>query len=173
MMLILSTSCPPIFNAEKSRPASRTALLESLELVGEEWSAQSLVATAAPAVLPLHLDHPVVAAESLVEPGAVARRLRGAELEVALVGIFLAAGIKPGIQVRISDGFFRFVGHDVGHAISSAYARGRAVRTSSLDFTGVGALLGVADKRPLDIGAVQGLMSVEAAELGARSEEHT
>ena len=26
--------------------------------------------------------------------------------EVALVGVFLAAGIKPGIQVRIRDGFF-------------------------------------------------------------------
>src|SRR5229473_7334702 len=37
-------------------------------LVGEERSAQGLVATAATAVFPLHLDHPVMTAEGLIEP---------------------------------------------------------------------------------------------------------
>jgi len=74
----------------KSRPASRTALYEMLQLVGEERAAQGLVATAAAAVFPFHLDHPVKAAKGLVETRAVGGSLGGTELEVALVGIFVA-----------------------------------------------------------------------------------
>src|SRR5437764_245254 len=138
-----------------------------MKLVGEEWAAQGLVATAAAAVFPFHLDHPVMAAEGLVEPGAVRSRLRGTEFEVALVGIFVAGGVKPGIEVGIGDGFFGFVRNDVDHAIRAAHARGRAVGTGALDFAARGALISVADKRPLDIGSVERLMCVETAELAA------
>src|ERR1051326_1590329 len=130
-------------------------------LVGEERSAQGLVATAATAVLPLHLDHPVVAAEGLVELRAIRGRLRGTEFEVALVRILVAAGIKPGIQVGISDGFFGLMGDDVGHSVRAAHASRRAVRAGGLDFAAALALINVADKGVLNIGAADGGMRVE------------
>src|ERR1044071_1097648 len=93
------------------------------ELVGKERATQGLVATAAAAVFPFHLDHPVVAAKGLVETSAIGRCLRWAEFEVALVRVFIAGGVKPGIEIRISDGFFGFVRDLVGHAARAAHAR--------------------------------------------------
>ena len=101
----------------------RTAVIEKLELVGEERSTQGLVATAAAAVFPFHLDHPVVAAKGLVETSAVGCRLRGTKFEVALVGIFVACGVEPGIEVGIGDGFFGLVRDDIGHAVRAAHTR--------------------------------------------------
>src|SRR6185437_9958060 len=140
-----------------------------LQLVSEECPAKGLVATATAAVFPFHLDHPVVAAKSLVETCAVGCRLCRTELEVALVRVFIAAGIEPCIEIRISDGFFCFVCHHIGHAIRAAHARCRAVGTGGLDFAAAGALVSVANECPLDIGSVDSLMGVETAELGAES----
>ena len=110
-----------------------------------------------------------MAAESLVELRTVGSGLRRAELEVALVGIFVAAGVKPGIQVRIRDGFFSLVGDDIAHAVSAAHASRRAVGAGALDFAAAGALVSVADECPLDVGAIDRLMGMEAAELSAES----
>src|SRR5689334_12297649 len=97
---------------------------------------------------------------------SVAGDRRGAKAEVALISVFRAARIKPGIQVRIRNGFFCFVRNHVGHSVSAAAASGNAVRTGGLGFAAVGALVNVSDKRPLDVGSVERLTGVEAAELG-------
>ena len=92
-----------------------------------------LDALAAGSIFPLLLDHPVIAAKGLVEfcscglsgSRADAGRSaggRGAEVEVALIGIFLAAGVKPGVQVRIRDGLKLLVREDVNQAICAAHA---------------------------------------------------
>src|SRR5260221_5115477 len=145
------------------------AVIENLNVVGEDCPTGGLVATAATAVFPFHLDHPVMAAEGLIEPGAVGRRLCGAKFEVALVGIFLAGRVKPGVQIGISDRFFSFVRNDIDHSVRAAHTRCRAVRTGSLDFAAGGTLVSVADKCPLDIGSVERLMGVESTELRAES----
>src|SRR5262249_10954644 len=124
---------------------------KQFKLVGEERSAQGLVATAAAAVLPLHLNQPVFTAKSLVKVGAVRSNLGGAELEVALVGIFLTVGIEPGIQVRIGNGFFALVSDYIDHAIRAAHACSRAVGTGRLGFAAVLALINVADEGKLDV----------------------
>src|SRR5437763_5433063 len=90
---------------KKERPPDERRPLVKEPLVLEERSAQSLVASAATAVLPLHLHQPVVAAKGLVEFRSVGSSLNGSELEVALVCIFLAAAIKPGTQIGIGNGF--------------------------------------------------------------------
>src|ERR1041385_4790896 len=149
--------------AKKAAPQGGTAFVVKKKLVGKERAAQGLVATAATAVFPFHLDHPVQAAKGLVELGAVGSRLRGTDLEVALVGIFVAAGVKPGIQVRIGDGFFRLVGENVRDAVHAASARSRAIRAGRLDFAAVGALVHVADVSVLNVRAVNRSVGVEAA----------
>src|SRR5690348_12035580 len=107
-------------------------------LVGEEWSAEGLVATAAAAVLPFHLHHPVVAGKGLVETSAVCCRLGRTELEVALVGIFVSGGIEPGVQVGVGDGFFTLMGNDIHHAIGAANSWSRTVWAGGLDFASGG-----------------------------------
>src|SRR6185312_12571132 len=141
------------------------------KLVGEERAAQGLVTTAAAAGFPFHLDQPIVAAKGLVEMGAVAGNRRRPKLEVALVRVFIAAGIKPGVQVWIGDGFFGLVRDHVSHAVLAAYARGRAVGAGELRFTAVGALVNVTDESILNVRAADGGMGMEtavgAAEAGA------
>jgi hypothetical protein len=152
----------------KSRPANRTAFASSNDSLLER-SAQSLVATAAAAVFPVHLKEEVESTQSLIEVRAVGSDLCGAKAEVALIGVFLPARIEPGIQVRIRNGFFCLMRNYIGHSVSSAAASGNAVRASGLGFAAVGALVNVSDEGPLNVGAVQRLTSVEAAELGAES----
>ena len=79
----------------------------------KEGAIQGLVATATAAVFPVHLDHPVLAVKGLVKLSAVGRSLRWSETEIALIGIFVAGGIKPGIQIRIGNCFFCLMGNDV------------------------------------------------------------
>src|SRR5579859_2319066 len=94
---------------KKPSGAAGRLFIEKLKLVGKERAAQGLVATAAAAVFPFHLDHPVVAAKGLIELGAIGSSLSRTELEVALIGIFITAGVKPGIQIRVRDCFFGLV----------------------------------------------------------------
>src|SRR5882672_2693572 len=105
---------------EVKKPSSYPDGFQS-RLVSKERSAQGLVATAAAAVFPFHLDQPVFAAKGLVEMCAIAGYRRRTKLKVALIGIFLAAGVKPGIQVRIGDCFFTLVSNDVDHPVRAAY----------------------------------------------------
>src|SRR5215471_433100 len=133
-----------------------------------------LNAAAAVGVFPVLLDHPVIAAEGLVEFGssriacrraavaAVAGRGR-AEVEIALVRVLLAGAVEPRVQVRIGDGFFLFVSQDVDQAVSAAHARGRAVRTGGLDLATRRAAVRIADESPLDVRSVQRLARVETA----------
>ncbi len=133
------------------------------KLISEERSAEGLVATAAAAVFPFHLDHPVVTAKGLVKPGAVGSSLGRTELEVAFVGIFLAAGVKPGIQVRVGDSFFGFVRDHVAHAVRAAYANRGAVGAGGLNFATIRALIHVSYESVLDIRSANGRVGVEAA----------
>ena len=137
-------------------------------------------AAAATRVFPLLLNHPIVVAKAHIplcmrgNAGRSAQTARnagvgGAKGEVALVGVFLAAGIKPGIQVRVGDGFKLFVREDVDHAIRAAHTRGRAVGTGGLDFTGALAAVRVADECILNVSAIERRMGMEAAILGAES----
>src|SRR5215467_15233705 len=112
---------------------------------------------AAVGVFPVLLDHPVIAAEGLVEfgPSGIASRRAsvaavagrgGAEVEVALVRVLLAGAVEPRVQVGIGDGFFLFMGEDVDQAVSAAHARRRAVGTGALDLAGIRATVSVADE---------------------------
>src|ERR1041385_7946784 len=139
------------------------------ELVGKERTAQGLVATAAAAVFPFHLDEPVMAAKGLVEMGAIAGNRRGTELEVALVRVFVAAGIKLGVQIGISDGFFGFVSDHIGHAVRAAYARGWAVGAGGLGFATIGALVNVSDEGIFNIGTADCRVGVESAVSAAKT----
>src|SRR5579864_3354057 len=109
--------------AKKPSGATGRPLKKKIELAGKECSAKDLVATAAAAVFPFHLDHPVVAAKGLVELGAVGRRLCRTELEVALVRILIAGRVKPGIEIRIGDSFFCFMSNYVAHSVRAAHTR--------------------------------------------------
>src|SRR5690242_13794629 len=129
----------------KGRPLS-DGLSAGEMLVGEERAAEGLVATAAAAVFPFHLDEPVLAAESLVELRTVRCCLRRAKLEVALVGVFVAACVEPGVEVRIGDSFFGLVGDHVGHAVGSANSGSWAVGAGGLRFAAIRALVHVADE---------------------------
>src|SRR5205807_5412490 len=71
---------------------------------------EMLSASAAAGISPILLEHPVVAAKGLVELGAIGGSFSSAKVEVAFVSIFLAAPIEPGIQVRIGNSFFNFMG---------------------------------------------------------------
>src|SRR5947199_10694902 len=93
---------------------------------------EMLGASAAAGVSPVLLQHPVVVAEGLVvfcRSGCAGSGTQaigvagvsGAEMEIALIGILLAAGIKPGIEVGIGDGFVQFLRHGVCHAVSGAH----------------------------------------------------
>ena len=139
-----------------------------------------LHASAATRVSPLFLHQVAVAAKGLVEfsagcftsSGANSRRRAsggGAEIEIALIGIFFTAGVKPGVQVRICDGFFAFVGHDIDHAIRAANTGCRAIGTRGLGFAATGAAIRVTDKCVLNVCAAQGSVSMETAILGAES----
>src|SRR5258708_1315346 len=109
-----------------------------------------LCAGAAAGVSPVLLEHVVVAAKRLVVfssgrctcGSAQTVRIAGggsSEVEVALVAIFLAAGVKPGVQVRIGDGFFQFVRNNVRHAVNAALSGGSAVGAGALYFAAGGA----------------------------------
>src|SRR5690242_4504233 len=89
-----------ILNKEKPSGVA-DGLSDWKRLVGEERTTQGLVATATAAVFPFHLDHPVVTTKGLVELRAVRSSLRRAELEVAFIGIFVAACVEPCVQVGI------------------------------------------------------------------------
>src|SRR5205807_4113127 len=102
-------------------------------------------------ISPILLEHPAVAAKGLVELRAVSGPLSDAEIEVALVSIFLAATIEPGIQVRIGNGFFNFMRQSVGHAIRAAVSIGRR---RELDFAAGRALIHVTYERPFDVCAI-------------------
>src|SRR5882672_2917802 len=155
---------------EVKKPSSYPDGFQS-RLVSKERSAQGLVATAAAAVFPFHLDQPVFAAKGLVEVCAIAGYRRRTKLEVALVGVFLAAGVKPGIQVRIGDGFFGFVRDYVGHAVRAAYACSWAIGAGELGFAAVRALVHVADEGIFNVCSTDGGTGMEtavgAAEAGA------
>jgi hypothetical protein len=70
-----------------------------------ELAAQCFVATAAAAVVPLHLDQPIVGAEGLVV-GAVSERTRDRpELPGAFVRALVARRVIPVVQVWIGDHF--------------------------------------------------------------------
>src|SRR6478752_1746268 len=103
---ILLGLVPGYFTKKETVRRTGRSLVASNELVGEERAAQGLVATAAAAVFPFHLDQPAVAAKGLVDVGAIGNNRRRTKLEVALVGVFLAAGVKPGVEVGVGDGFF-------------------------------------------------------------------
>src|SRR5579859_6339502 len=139
-----------------------------------------LNAGAAVGVFPVLLDHPVIVAEALVELGssglaggaaqsAGSAGAGGAEVEVALVAVFIAAAIEPGIEVGIGNGFFLFVRQNVDESIRATHAGSRAVGAGCLNGAGGLAAVGVADKGPLDVLAAESLMSVEAAELRAEA----
>ena len=139
-----------------------------------------LDALAAGSIFPLLLDHPVIAAKGLVEfcssglSGSRAKpvRIAGggcAEVEVALVGIFLAAGVKPGVQVRIRDGLKLLVREHVDQAVCAAHAGCRAVGAGRLNFATAGAAIRIADKGVFDIDAAECGMGMETAVLGAEA----
>src|SRR5215831_8100900 len=129
----------------------------------EERATESLVAAAAAAVFPIHLDEPVKAAQSLIELRTIACSGCGTEAEVALIRIFLSGVVEPGIQIRIGDGLFGFMPNHVGHAVRATVV----VRCCGLRFATPGALVRVADECPLAIGAIQGWASVDPAERTA------
>ena len=115
-----------------------------------------------------------MAAKTLVEFGGCSYGGRGADtagdtsgngtkLEVALVRIFIAAGIEPGIEIRIGDGFFSLMGNGVDHAIGPADVGRRTIGTSALSLTARRAFVHVADEGVLDVRAVDGGMSMEPA----------
>jgi len=97
--------------------------------------------------------------------GARGEILANTEFPGAFVGIFVTSGIKPSIQFRIRNGFFRLVRHDRCHAISATVAIG----TDGLSFTAARAAVRISHERVLDIGAQNGSMSVPAAVLGAKA----
>src|SRR5437764_1096572 len=110
-----------------------------------------------------------MAAKGLVNFGAVRCGGGGAEFEIALIGIFIAAGVKPGIQIRVSDGFFGFMCDHVAHAIRAAYAHGGAVGPGGLDFASAGALVNIADEGIFNVRAANGCVGVESAVGPAKS----
>src|SRR5579859_1142828 len=124
-----------------------------------------LSASAAAGVSPVLLEHPVVAAEGLVEFRAVAGSLSDAEIEIALISVFLAAAVEPCVQIRVGDGFFNFMRQRIGHAICAAISVG----TGGLDFAAGGALIHVTHECPFDVLAIEGLSGMEPAELGAEA----
>src|SRR6266404_8064008 len=114
------------FTQRKTRPPKRTGLNrpQYRRPFRVNYILEMLNASAAVPVFPVLLDHPVIVAEGLVElrargisssgaKAASGTSFSGAEVEVALVAIFLAVCIKPGIQVRIRNGFFLFMRKDV------------------------------------------------------------
>ena len=92
--------------------------------------------------------------------------MRRPKLEVALIGIFIAAGIKPGIEVRIGDGFFSFVRDSV--RMPSAPPTPVAGLSGPVGWVSqpLGQLVNVADEGIFDVRAADGGMRVEAA-IGA------
>ena len=92
-----------------------------------------------------------------------------AEIEIALIGIFFTAGVKPCVQVGVCDGFFAFVGHDVDHAIRAADTGCRAVGTGGLVFAAARAAIWITDKCILNVSAAQGSVGMKTAILGAES----
>src|SRR6267378_846952 len=103
-------------------PGRPLAPARTLEIV--ERSAFGLVATAAARVLPVHLDQPVMTAKSLVVGAAANRAGSRSEFPRTLVGIFIAAGVVPRVEIRIRDGLFRLMCHDRRHAVRTAVAVG-------------------------------------------------
>src|SRR5689334_4175153 len=109
--------CHRYFASGYSRPAPKTRPpVEG----GLECCLEVLRAGAGAVIAPVLLKQVIVAAKRLVELGssrfprstANAGGCAGGlctEIEVALIGVFLAAGIKPGIQIRIRNGFFQLV----------------------------------------------------------------
>src|SRR5262249_41032578 len=126
---------------------------------------------AAPAVciLPVLLDQEIDTAKDLVKLRSVGCGLCRAEIEVALVGIFFASTIKPGIQVRIRDRFLAFMGNHVGHAIRAAYTGRRTIGSSGLSFAARGTAVRVADEGVFDVRAIQSRARMKAAVLGAET----
>lgn len=115
-------------------------------------------------ILPLLLNHPVIVAEAYVPSGTrgfTCRRANagggaggsGSEIEVALIGVLIAAGVKPGIQIGIRDGFKLLMREHVDKAIRSANIGRGAVGTCALDFAAAGATIRISDERILDIGS--------------------
>src|SRR5262249_10630874 len=131
----------------------------------EERATESLVAAAAAAVFPIHLDEPVKAAQSLIELRTLACSGCGTEAEVALIRIFLSGVVEPGIQIRIGDGLFGFMSNHVGHAVRATVV----VQYWGLRFVTPRALVHVADERAFNTDSSQGLESVESAERTAES----
>src|SRR6516165_9660752 len=101
-------------------------------LLSIEGSAKVLVATATAAVLPVHLDEPVVTGKRLIVFRAVARGGKRTPYPGALIGVLLAAGVIPCIQVWIGVSLFRFMRHNRRHAIRAAVIVG----AGGLGFTG-------------------------------------
>src|SRR5215467_15074901 len=108
-----------IDSSQRENPPAEAGGFSKGDWIRGLW--KMLYATAAVGVFPVLLDHPVVAAEGLVEFGssggarrraavaAIAGRGR-AEVEVALVRVLLAGVIEPRVQVRIGDSFFLLMG---------------------------------------------------------------
>src|SRR5258708_38677762 len=131
-------------------------------------------------VAPVLLLQPRMTAKGLVEFRPCAHRRGGAaggrgtgrdhaEVEVAFVGIFLAAGVKPGVEVGIGNRFLGLMSENVNQAISSAYAGCGAVGPGRLAFAARGAAIGVAYKSPFNVRSVECLAGMETAELAAES----
>ena len=151
----------------KSRPARRTAV--NISVMSEKLPAENLRAAAAAPVLPIHLDHPIMTAEGLIELCSITRGSGRPKTEIAFVGVLFTAVIEPGVQIGVGNRLLCFVSNNVRHAICSALASGWTIGAGALDFAGRLAAVWIADEGPFDVLAVQRLCGVKAAELATES----
>src|SRR6185436_16287084 len=83
-----------------------------------------LGAVAAGGVHPVLLDQVIASAEKHVGQGAVGSVIGSAERPGTLVGVLLAVGVVPRVQIRVGDGFFQFMDEDGCHPVGAGGAVG-------------------------------------------------
>src|SRR5882762_1985526 len=124
-----------------------------------------LGAVAAAGVDPVALDQEVAAAEAHVGERAVGDMVGRAEGPGALVGVLLAPGVVPGVEVGVGRRLLQLVGDDRRHAVGA----GVAVRRGGLLLARARAAVGVANEGVLDVLAADRRVRVPAAVLGAEA----
>src|SRR4029077_16124061 len=108
-----------------------------------------LITTALARVLPVHLDQPVVPPKRLVVRSASHRAGGRSELPRALVRIFTAGAVVPGVEIWIRNRLFSLMCHDRCHSVRATVA----IRTLGLRLARRRAPVRVSHERVFDIGS--------------------
>ena len=120
---------------------------------------------AAAHVYPILLDKVIVSAKVHVGLSTVGSSIGRPKGPGALIRVFRALTVKPGVEIRIAGGLFQFMGHNGQHTIRS----GIAIGPNRLRFARTGAAIRVAYKCELDVEPGDGSVRMPAAILGAKT----